>query len=195
LSYESTDQPDSVVWSVREARAHFSELLERAREGKPQLIRQSKKQDVQLTVAGKSGDGEFQLMSYVLSGLAAQHGYEIALDQYDTKTVRMGHGSSLVSELHMPANLTGDVVRWIARERGSFAVADYIRTVMIAMRKAQELLELPLSTIDQVVVGINLAAGKPTAIGPAEREQITLIAHHTWGGQAQEVLGPDWTAS
>jgi len=183
----------NAVWSVRDARAHFSELLESARDGKPQVIRQARKQDVQLAVADDSGEGEFQLMSYVLSGLAAQNGYEIALAQYDTKTVRLGHGSKLVSELHMPPNLTGDVVRWIARERGAFAVADYIRTATIALRKTQELLELPLSTVAQVVAGINLTAGKPTAIGPAEREQITLIAHHTWGDQAQDVLGHDWT--
>lgn len=91
-------------WTASEAKAKFAALLRAARTEGPQIIRQSGKPDIVVSTSVP-----WVPTSYVVDATARKDAYEIVVDQYHLHQGD-GHGSKLVAEMHLPPNLSGDVL-------------------------------------------------------------------------------------
>lgn len=173
---------------MTEARANLATVLQRAREGQRQTIRQGGLADVAV-----DADVPEAPMTYLLDALPGRDGREIALEQFRQRA-EGADDEVLASELiHVPDNLSGDVVQWISQVRGRHQTAIYVVVATEDLRDAQEVLGLPLSTVSQVMAGLSLAAsGGPDLFDAQTRELIAALARKKWRSRAWSVLGADW---
>lgn len=174
------------IWSVADARAKFATILSSAREGEPQLIRQSGVEDVEVVKARSPLN-----IDYVLSGRSGYDALHLVLEQYREK--RDGDTRGIETTFWMPPNLSGDVLRWIVAEHGTVQATWYVIDTVRITREAQELLDLPQTTAARIVRGLRLTAGSPDPFTPEVFDTIEAFAKEIWGRQeAIAVLGDDW---
>jgi hypothetical protein len=182
------------TWDVRSAQKYLPAVLAEARAGLPQTIRDDGENDVRISLAdpGPGGPGSFP-QGYVLGSTATAEALVLALAQWQETRFPTRRARSSKASMHMPANLAGDVAHWIKREHGVHALALHVVDYTIALRNAQDALELPRSTASAMASGLDLTA-RGTLIDAQSSQAIAEMVWVTdWGEDAAEtVLGDDW---
>lgn len=182
------------IWDVHSAQTNLPAVLAEARAGLPQTIRDDGESDVRVALAdpGPGGPGSFP-QDYVLGSTAAAEALVLALAQWHEKRYPSKGERPSTARTHMPANLAGDVAHWIKRERGVHALALHVVDYTIALRNAQDTLELPRSTASAMAAGLDLTSRGTLIDAHASQAIAEMVWANDWGEDAAEtVLGDDW---
>ncbi|MCF4123016.1 hypothetical protein L1785_18735 [Antribacter sp. KLBMP9083] len=180
-------------WDTPSAQENMEYLLAEVRAGRPQLIRDAGELDVRVSLSDGGPDAPEPLgLSYLLTGRANAEALEQAIQQwYESRYPDPTKTSPAMR--HLPPNLAGDVALWIKREQGTMALAMHVLVYVIALRNAQDVLELPRSTASAVAAGLDLTTSGILIDAQTAQELTHLVWSIDWGEDAAEtVVGDDW---
>ena len=180
-------------WDTPSARDALAYLLAEVRAGRPQLIRDPGELDVRVSLSDGGPDAPERLgLSHLLAGRAKAEALDLAIHQwYDSRHPDPTKTSPAIR--HLPPNHAGDVALWIKREQGTMDLAMHVLDYLIALRNAQDTLELPRSTASAVAAGLDLTTSGTLIDAQTAQELAHLVWSLDWGEDAAEtVVGDDW---
>jgi hypothetical protein len=131
-------------------------------------------------------------MHHLVNSLARCDAMEIVLRQHE-RSIEAPAGYER-SDLHLPPNLSGDVLAWALENQGEFQAASYVVSAVKSMRRLQAVLGLPLSSASQVLTGLRLTAAQ-RVVDASTVHWIEKLVRERWGEEATSVLGTDWSES
>lgn len=175
------------TWSVADARANFGKVLDEARMGRDQIITSRGSTPVRVTASTEPAPRE-PYLHYLVMALAERDAQDLVLDMW-----RGGPGEGRPVLQHIPPNLSGDLFAWIFHEVNPFWATEYVRAMLITLRTLEEEMELPLSSLSDVLGGLRLTMGSrgPAIVNDEEfvRGLRELVLATFPGEDAPSVLG------
>lgn len=169
------------VLTPTEARAHFADIVRRARAGEDVLIGSNNVPIVRLTGAVEGGDRHLPKDVFVtmLRTQAAHDATRIA------SGAAPGAPTAKRVPVFLPPEESGPVFEWLLNLEDRWPVQDYVLSVLFAARARQIAAGRPPSSLDQVlalltvVMRMDLAAGEALVFGELRdelRRRIRLMA-------------------